>query len=126
MNKIKLMIAGLLLVPTMAVGASLVSGDVVSAQYDVGSGVEAARGDNVPSDVDGSQGVITKAVNIMLYIIGIISVIVIIYAGIKYAISAGDTDKVTRAKNTLIYAIVGLIVAVFAYAIINWILKGIL
>lgn len=127
MKKVKLFLAGLLLVPMMASGVSLVAGgDVALAQYNVSSGVNAAQGEGVPSDIDGQGGVVVKAVNIMLYVIGIISVIVIIFAGIRYATSTGDSNRVTAAKNTLIYAIVGLVIAIFAYAIVNWVLKGVL
>jgi len=47
----------------------------------------------------------------------------IIFAGILYTTSAGDASKVTRAKNTLTYSIVGLLLAFLAFAIVNWVLK---
>ena len=69
--------------------------------------------------------VVVDVINLMLYIIGILSVIMIIFSGIKYATSAGATDKVKSAKDTLIYSVVGLIIAIFAFAIVNFVLKGI-
>ena len=69
--------------------------------------------------------VVKIVVDTMLYIIGIISVVMIIFGGIKYATSAGDSNKVTSAKNTLAYAIVGLLIAVFAFALVNWVLTGV-
>lgn len=72
------------------------------------------------------EELVRRIVNIMLYIIGIISVIMIIFAGIKYATSTGSQEKVTSAKNTLLYAIVGLVVAIFAYAIVNWVYKAVI
>ena len=69
--------------------------------------------------------VVVDVINLMLYIIGILSVIMIIFSGIKYATSAGATDKVKSAKDTLIYSVVGLIIAIFAFAIVNFVLKGV-
>ena len=64
---------------------------------------------------------IKTVINVLLFIIGIISVIVIIVGGLMYATSAGDAGTVTKAKNTILYAVVGLAVAFFAFAIVNWV-----
>ena len=61
----------------------------------------------------------------MLWLIGILSVIMLIFGGIKYATSGGDANKVTSAKNTIMYAIIGLVVAFFAWAIVNWVITSI-
>ena len=52
---------------------------------------------------------------------GIIAVIMLIIGGIKYVLSGGDSKKVTDAKNTVLYAIIGLVIAVFSYAIVNFV-----
>lgn len=62
------------------------------------------------------------SINLLLYITGTVAVVIIIIAGFKYVASAGDTDSVEKAKKTLIYSVVGLIVALLAYAIINFVL----
>lgn len=62
---------------------------------------------------------IERVVNLLLFILGIIAVIVIIIAGIMYAVSAGDSSAVTKAKNAILYAIIGLVVALLSYAIVN-------
>ena len=64
---------------------------------------------------------IKTVVNTMLFIVGILSVIMIIVSGILYTTSSGDSGKVSKAKNTLTYSIVGLVVAFLAYAIVNWV-----
>jgi hypothetical protein len=61
-------------------------------------------------------------VNTLLLLLGIAAVIVIIIAGIMYAISAGEAAQITKAKNAILYAVVGLVVAFSAYAIVNWVL----
>jgi hypothetical protein len=62
----------------------------------------------------GPNGIIVKIVNILAFVIGIAAVIVIIIAGIQYMVSTGDSTKVNNAKNAILYAIVGLVVAVLS------------
>jgi hypothetical protein len=59
-----------------------------------------------------------------LFIIGAISVIMLIIGGIRYVVSGGDSSAVTSAKNTILYAIVGIIVALLAYALVNFVLTS--
>ena len=69
----------------------------------------------------GDSGIVNTVINTMLFIVGILSVIMIIFAGIRYVTAHGDKGQVESAKNTLIYAIVGLIIAIVAYALVNWV-----
>ena len=87
------------------------------------AGVNAARGDNTPTNlINGDTSIIKRGINIMLFGVGVLSVIMLIFGGFRYVISGGKKESVTNAKNTILYAIIGLLVAVFAYAIINFIL----
>ena len=88
------------------------------AKTQIRSGLKAAGGDTK----DTSGTLITKVINVMLFIIGVLSVIMIVYGGILYVISAGDSGRVSKAKNTIMYAIVGLVVALLAYAIVNFVI----
>lgn len=65
------------------------------------------------------------AVQVALWAIGILSVAMIMYGGIKYVMSQGDSAKTTAARRTITYAIVGLIVAIIAYAIVGFIVDTI-
>ena len=69
--------------------------------------------------------VFTKITNTVLYAVGIISVIMLIYGGLRYVISGGDSKKVTDAKNTIMYAIIGLIISILAYAIVNFVINAV-
>ena len=60
-------------------------------------------------------------VNVLLFILGAVAVVSIIVGGFLYAVSGGNSSSVAKAKNTITYAIVGLIVAFLAYAIVNWV-----
>lgn len=74
-----------------------------------------------PTTIFGNDGIFTTVINTMLFIVGILSVIMIIFAGIRYVTAHGDKAQVQSASQTLIYAIVGLVVAILAYAIVNWV-----
>lgn len=112
--------AGLLLVPVLALGVTVIAGSGdVSAQ--INNGLNAANPGSGPTNLTGTDGVFKTVVNVLLFIIGAISVIMLIYGGIRYTTSGGNANSVTAAKNTIMYAIIGLIVAIFAYAIVNWV-----
>lgn len=64
-------------------------------------------------------------VNIMLFAIGILAVIMIIWGGIRYVLSGGDSTAISAAKKTILYAVVGLVVAILAYAIVNFVITTI-
>ena len=87
-------------------------------------GAEAARCDGCPADLFGDKGAFKQVTNTILYIVGIIAVIMLIIGGIKYVISGGDSKKVTDAKNTILYAIIGLIIAFLSYAIVNFVISA--
>jgi cytochrome bd-type quinol oxidase subunit 2 len=66
---------------------------------------------------------LTQAVNIFSAIVGVIAVIMIIVGGLKYITSGGDSNKVGAAKNTLIYAIIGLVIVALAQVIVHFVLQ---
>ena len=68
-----------------------------------------------------AEDVVKNIISILFWIIGILAVIVIIYAGITFITAAGNPSKVAQAKTMIIYAVIGLAVAILAYAIVNFI-----
>lgn len=95
-----------------------------SAQSAIQAGAQAAQGAGQPAELFGDGGVITTVTNTLLFVVGALAVIMIIFGGIRYATSAGNASSVTAAKNTILYAIVGLIVAFLAFAAVNWVLSA--
>ena len=77
------------------------------------------------SPKDDLGAIIKQITNAMFFIIGAIAVVMIIYSGIRYTTSAGNPAGVTAAKNSLIYSIVGLVVAILAYAIVKFVVTRI-
>lgn len=62
---------------------------------------------------------VAGAINLLLFFVGAIAVVAIVYAGFTYATSAGDQAKVSRAKNIIIGSVTGLVIAVMAYTIVK-------
>ncbi len=103
--------------------AGSLPGTVSAVNYGLRAGADAARGSEQPAQLFGDGGIFHQITNIMLFMIGILSVIMLIIGGLRYVISGGNKDAVTSAKNTILYAIVGLIVALLAYAAINFVIN---
>ena len=122
MKKVSVILASLLALPVIAFGVTTLVADSASAQLDLESGINSAKGTGAPDNVTEDDGLIKKVVNLLLWAIGIISVIMFIIGGIRYATSNGDSNQVTAAKNTIMYAVIGLVIAIFAYAIVNFVL----
>ena len=95
----------------------------VSAQDQVKKGIDNAGG-TVNNFNIGTA--ITNIVNIMLYALGAIAVIMIVIGGIRYTTSNGDSNGIKSAKNTILYAVAGLVVAILAYAIVNFVVSNLL
>ena len=74
---------------------------------------------------DNVQKILKNVINILLFVVGSVAIILIIVGGIKYTTSAGDSNSVNSAKNTIIYAVVGLVISAMAWAIVNFVLKNI-
>lgn len=72
---------------------------------------------------DAVKNIIGTVVNILSIIVGAVSVIMIIIGGLRYITSSGDSSNVQAAKNTILYAIVGLIIVVFAQVIVRFVVN---
>lgn len=113
----------LLLIALVIGCAFLVSSPGVSA-LTLREGVEAARCDGCPADLFGDGGVFKQITNTLIYIVGVIAVVMLVFGGIKYVVSGGDAKKVTDAKNTVLYAIIGLVIAFVSYAIVTFVISA--
>lgn len=84
-------------------------------------GTAATNGVICDSKTDNVDSFVTPVVNTLLAVVGVLAVVMIIVGGLKYITSGGDAAKLTSAKNTILYSVIGLVVAIFAYAIVSWI-----
>ncbi|MBQ3453098.1 hypothetical protein IJG28_02825 [Candidatus Saccharibacteria bacterium] len=79
--------------------------------------VKTAAGCNTETTL---PNVIVNILNAIILVAGIVAVIFIIIGGVNYMTSSGDAGKVAKAKNTILYALIGLVICVLAFAIVNW------
>lgn len=120
MNKLKVAALGLastvLMLGAVVVPAGSAMADTTDKVKDGFIAVGGTGNEDLP-------GIAETIINTMLFIVGLLAVAMIIFAGIRYVTAHGDKSQIEGAKNTLIYSIVGLIVAIVAYALVNWVLK---
>ena len=134
-------VSGVLVVPaqamTMEHGSKVMQGQTVVADLSgnyknlcgnaSGVGIDPATQELAGCNDRKKTGGVVAAVMRMVYLIlGIVAVIFLIYGGFLYIYSAGDPGKVKSAKDTIMYGIIGLVVAVLAFAIVNFVLSSIL
>lgn len=99
--------------------------DIVLSVIAVATGKDDVFDDaDIPGVLPNPDAALKGIINFVIGVIGLVSVGFIIYGGIQYSMSAGDSSKVTKAKNTILYAVIGLIVSVMAFAIVNFVITG--
>lgn len=89
-----------------------------SAKQCITDGLTASGTSTTPNSF---SSVLTTVTNILLFLMGAISVIMIIVGGIRYATSQGDQTQMQSAKNTILYAVIGVVVSIAAYAIVSFV-----
>ena len=115
------MLASVLMGLTMLVPATVAT---AATQTDAKNQVCAGIGGcaNAPGEKSVSD-VVKLVVNILSTIVAVAAVLVIVFAGFRYIIAMGDSSKIAGAKDTILFAIVGLIVAAMAQVIVRFVLN---
>lgn len=126
-QKLKMLLAGSALVAGLglAVPAFAASGDCTNTTPASGitNGINCGSPSGLPTEVFGSGGVFTIIINAVLFLIGMVAVIMLIIGAVHYVTSGGDAAAVNKAKNTILYAIVGVVLSFMSYAIINFVVQ---
>lgn len=129
MKRIKNALASLLLVAGATFGMAVLAPATAMAASPEQSACEGSggawNGNTCSQGTRTLTGTIKSVGNIIIFLTGAIAVLMIILGGIRYTLSGGDQGAITSAKNTILYAVVGLVVAVAAYAIVNFVLDNI-
>ncbi len=123
-EKIKKVAIGLIL-PALLVGvglATVVAPRASSLDLTLRGGAGESKSDDQANSLFGTDGIFKKITTVALFLIGALSVLMLIYGGVRYTISGGDKEAVTNAKNTILYAVVGIIVAILSYAAIEFVI----
>jgi len=124
----------LLLVPglalTMMLGTMFYAPQAGAVEVVKCDGIE--TGDHVPAICDakndklfGTGSIWSRIINTLLIVIGAAAVLAIIIGAIRYTTSGGDQSSITSAKNTILYAIIGLIIALMAGGLVNFVLVNV-
>lgn len=90
-----------------------------NGMIDPGNTLANGNGDNLSNAVIG-------IINAVVGILALICVVVVIIGGVTYMTSSGDAGKVKKAKDTILYGVIGLIVCVLAFAIVNFVISKII
>lgn len=87
----------------------------------ISQGVNCSKGNSSANNLFGQTGVFHQIANVLIFLVGAIAVIMLIIGGLRYVISQGDKTNVESAKNTILYAVIGIVIAILAYAIVNFV-----
>ena len=111
-------------VPVMLPVTTMASCDNIT--QNINTGVNQATGNSASCGSvnlkTGIQNIAVTVVNILSIVVGIVAVIIIIYGGFRYITSGGESGNVSGAKNTLLFAIVGLVIVALAQVIVRWVI----
>ena len=121
MKKIAIII-GIMMMTIAPIACNLVLGSGLAyadIKAELQEGVKEAGGDDDTMELG---DIINRVINVLLFLVGALSVVFIIVAGIYFSISNGNAEQVKRAKNTMTYAVIGLIVSILSYAIVNFVI----
>lgn len=104
--------------------AMAATGDICDSGNGISDELKEAAGCKL-EDEDTVVDVVVNLINVALGLIGLLAVGVMVYGGAQYTTSAGDAAKATKARNIIIYGLAGLIVALLAFAIVNFVSRSI-
>jgi hypothetical protein len=125
-SRMRLAIAVLLAGAAILLPATLYAQDIqnslcAGANLDVDSNCQTGvTGEDATNTIN---NIIATVINIFSFIVGVVSVIMIIIGGFRYITSGGDSNNVTAAKNTILYAIIGLVIVALAQIIVRFVLR---
>lgn len=131
MQKLKLAVCGILGLITLGSAMTLPTFAVTCPPGSLRGSANSLAECNVAENADGSDAqhglvnALRPIINFIIGIGGVIAVVIIIIAGVTIATSQGDAAKVSKATKAIIFSIVGLLIAILAFAIVNFILDGI-
>jgi hypothetical protein len=106
--------------PAMAATANCTIDDNAPLQ----SGASCAQANGTSNNLFAQGGVFQVAANTLIFLVGAVAVIFLIIGGLRYVISNGDPKAVEAAKNTILYAIVGIVVAVISFALVQFVINA--
>ncbi len=120
----------LIMTALLAIGAGLLAGPLVKTVHaqtsadEVCAGIATAAGAGCNGSNTSLNDTVANIVNILSIVIGIVAVIMIIIGGFRYITSGGDSGKLAGARNTIIYACIGLVIVALAQSLVHFVLHA--
>jgi len=114
-------------VAAVAVSAAPVMAVCTNADPTTGSaadGAQCAQANQTPSTLFGNGGIFATIANVLIFLVGAIAVIYLIIGGLRYVTSGGDAKAVSAAKDTILYAVIGIVVAVISFALVSFVINA--
>ncbi len=92
---------------------------ILAEHVDIG-----AQARNIDGGDTDLQVTVQNVLSVVFALVGIIAVIMVVIGGVNYMTSQGDPEKIKKAKNTIMFGIIGLVIALLAFAIVSFVLNG--
>jgi hypothetical protein len=113
------MVPAIAIADTTDIPASLCTG----SQFNISTSAGSQADCGTDANGEGINGLLKKIVNVISAVVGVVAVIMIVVGGFKYITSGGESSNVSGAKNTIIYAIIGLVIVALAQVIVHFVLN---
>lgn len=117
-------VAAVLMTSVLGIGAVVAQPAYAANPLDASCTDSTLKGSDICNDKSdmlfGPNSFWTRLINTMIFIVGTVAVLMIIVGGLRYVLSGGDASGTKSAKDTILYAIIGVVIAILAYAIVNF------
>lgn len=121
MKRILAVVAGAAML-ALGLGGGSVGAASICDDNTIDAELKEAAGCNTTETIGGAANTV---IAVVLSMVGVIAVGVMIYGGVLYMTSSGDAAKAKRARDVILYGLVGLIVALLAFAIVTFVSQGV-
>jgi hypothetical protein len=109
---------------SLAVAAPAMAANNCTDELTIQNGAECAKANSAKDNLFAPNGVFSIVANTLIFLVGAVAVIYLIIGGLRYVVSSGDSKAVESAKNTILYAIIGIVVAVISFALVSFVINA--
>ncbi len=110
-------LAAVTVVPSTALAADC-------STLNISNGADCAAPTGAKPTLFGEGSIFNTVANTLIFLVGAIAVLFLIIGGLRYVVSNGEAKNVEAAKNTILYAIIGIVVAILAYAAVKFVITS--
>lgn len=110
--------------PAYAVPAAPGGATCDTSTLTIEGGAACSKGTSAKDNLFGEGGIFATIANTLIFLVGAIAVLFLIIGGLRYVVSNGEAKNVEAAKNTILYAIVGIVVAILSYAAVSFVINS--